>query len=299
MKRIFLIEILLGCWLGLAGLSAQAAISCTLSSTAAVNFVYVPGTTNASSNNVRQGSITANCTRTNPADPTSLWLGVDNGLNNSGQQNNLRLSTSLLAYDIYANSNCSARVGLSNNRVEVTLTSSAAGTASFVFPYWACIPTSQALVGFPAGQYTDSVQLGIYSASNGGTALATGTLAVNALAPASCSIGRAPGTVSFSYTAFSANAAFAGTNFRADCSSGLTYTMALSPPAGVVAGLRYTLGLSLSAAGNAANIGPTSLQATGNSTGMATHFINGVMEAGQAGQSGAIVPQVHTLTISY
>jgi hypothetical protein len=75
--------------------------------------------------------------------------------------------------------------------------------------------------------------------------------------------------------------------------------MALSPVSGVVAGLRYTLGLSLAAAGTASNTGPSTVSTTGNATGSATHYINGSMAAAQAGQTGTPVPQSHTLTLTY
>jgi hypothetical protein len=105
--------------------------------------------------------------------------------------------------------------------------------------------------------------------------------------------------MSFAYNAFSPTAVFAGTSFRANCTNYLPYTMTLDPVSGVVGGLRYTLGLSLAAAGTASNTGPTSLSTQGNATGTATHYINGSMQANQAGQSGTIVPQTHTLTITY
>ena len=129
--------------------------------------------------------------------------------------------------------------------------------------------------------------------------VATSSINVNVYAPAVCSISNGPGQVTFSYSAFSPAAVFAGTSFRANCTNYLPYTMTLDPVSGVVGGLRYTLGLSLDAAGTASNTGPTSLSTQGNATGTATHYINGSMQANQAGQSGTIAPQTHTLTITY
>ena len=50
---------------------------------------------------------------------------------------------------------------------------------------------------------------------------------------------------------------------------------------------------------SAGNIGPVSLSRTGSATGSRPHVINGVMVANQSGLQGAIVPQPHTLTITY
>ena len=74
--------------------------------------------------------------------------------------------------------------------------------------------------------------------------------------------------------------------------------MDVSPVAGVVGGLRYVLGLA-DVAGSASNLGPSTLSRVGNATGTSSHVINGGMAASQAGLQGAIVPQPHTLTITY
>ena len=118
-------------------------------------------------------------------------------------------------------------------------------------------------------------------------------------APALCTLSNGPGNLTFTYAAFAPADAFAGTSFRANCTNLLPYTMTLSPAVGVVAGLRYSLGLSLNQAGSAADPGPASLSTQGTATGFATHYINGAMPAAQPGQSGTVVPQVHTLTLTY
>jgi spore coat protein U-like protein len=97
----------------------------------------------------------------------------------------------------------------------------------------------------------------------------------------------APGTVSFTYTAFG-GVQNASTPYSVTCTSLLPYTMALDATVGVVGGLQYTLALS-------------SPGSTG--TGLAQSFsVNGTMPANQAGTCGVascITSQTRTLTISY
>ena len=298
----WLVRLLASLGLSFMSTAAHAVITCSLSAPVAVNFAYVSATSNTRAGNVQQGSVTANCTRTSAADPTTVTLSASNGLYASGQGNNVRQvfggTNFQIAYDLYQDSACSLNWrDRKNSTISATLSGTALNTpVSATFPYWACKLAAQTLTSYPSGLYSDRVDLVLYAAS---TAVATSSLNVNIYAPAVCSISNGPSQLTFSYNAFSPTAVFAGTSFRANCTNFLPYTLALSPVSGVVGGLRYTLGLSLSAAGSASNIGPVSLDAVGNATGTATHYINGAMVAGQPGQAGTIVPQPHTLTITY
>ncbi len=281
--------------LSLCGLTAHAAITCSITPPSAINIAYVASTTNN-----QQGSVSATCTRTLAADASSvtLNLGANTGNNGTGQGSDVKLGSAKIAYSFYSNSACSSQwlksnsgtyiaVPLSMPTVNVPVTST--------FNYWACIG-SQGLSSYTAGLYTDAVGLTLLI---GGSTMATASIAVNLYAPAVCSISTPPGNLTFTYNAFGSSAVFAGTSFMANCTNFLPYTMTLSPVSGVVAGLRYTLGLSLAAAGTASNTGPSTLSTTGNATGSATHYINGSMAAAQAGQTGTPVPQAHTLTLTY
>jgi len=281
---------------------ANAAITCSISPPTAVNIAYVANTDNTSPANVQQGSVSATCTRTAASDPTDLSLAVNDGLYNNGSNNNAQLSSGgtnyRIRYDFFRDSACrSTWASSSNSRINATISNLTLNVpVTTTFAYWACKPRSESISSYPTGLYTDRADLTLTA---GSSTVATSFINVNIYAPAVCSISHGPGQVTFSYSAFSAAAAFAGTSFRANCTNYLPYTMALDPVSGVVGGLRYTLGLSLDAAGNASNTGPTSLATQGNATGTATHYINGSMQANQAGQSGTIVPQTHTLTITY
>ncbi len=289
---------------GLAGVgtAAQAAITCSIAAPAPMAFAYVASTNTASANNVQQGSISVTCTRTAAADPTTLNLAANNGLYSSGQVNNVQLaaggSNYLVSYDLYQDSLCSTDWRASNNgQLSATLLSTALNTpVTATFRYWACKTSAQVLTGYPAGYYTDRADLTLLAA---GTSVATASLNVGLYAPAVCSISNGPANITFTYAAFAPSAVFAGSSFKANCTNLLPYTVSLSPTVGVVAGLRYSLGLSLSTPGSAANPGPPSLSTQGNATGSAVHYINGAMPAGQPGQTGDVVPQIHTLTITY
>ena len=276
--------------------SAAAAITCTLNAPAVLNFVYVSGTNSTNPSNKIQSQITAVCQRNLATDPTTavLILGANDGVQPTGTTNQALFSGNLIRYNLWRDVGCTLQF---RDTVATRMTANFASTAlspvNVTFDYWACIP-GQTVSSFPAGVYTDSVLL---SLRNAGLQLASASLPVNITAPARCAISGGPGNITFVYNAFG-SANFQFTNFSADCTNGLPYTMDVSPAAGVVGGLRYELGLS-DTAGSATNIGPASLSRVGGATGSRPHVINGVMVANQAGVLGAIVAQPHTLTITY
>ena len=275
---------------------ANAAITCTIGAPTALNFVYVSGTNNTSPNNKLQSTIVATCQRTLAGDPTSavLTLGANNGQQPAAPNNRALFSGNLIQYRLWRNVACSASfLDTPPTRISANFASTTLSPVSLTFDYWACIP-GQIVSSFPAGIYTDSVSLFL---RNGAVQLATAAVPVNITAPASCSISGGPGNLTFSYTAFGP-ANFQFTSFTANCTNSLPYTMDVSPVAGVVGGLRYVLGLA-DVAGSASNLGPATLSRVGNATGTSSHVINGGMVANQAGLQGAIVPQPHTLTITY
>lgn len=275
---------------------ANAAITCTITAPTVLNFVYVSGTNNTSPNNKLESSILATCQRTLAGDPTTvvLTLGANGGLQPTGINNQALFSGNLVRYSLWRDIACSAQFrDTAATRISANFASTTLSPVSLTFAYRACIP-GQVVSSFPAGVYTDSVSLFL---RNGVVQLATASIPVNITAPAKCSISGGPGHITFTYTAFGP-ANFQSTGFSADCTNALPYTMDVSPAAGVVGGLRYDLGLS-DVVGSVGNIGPASLSRTGSATGSRPHVINGVMVANQAGLLGAIVPQPHTLTITY
>lgn len=275
---------------------ANAAITCTIAAPTALNFVYVSGSNITSPNNKLQRTIVATCQRTLAGDPTTavLTLGANNGLQPAAPDNRAIFSGNLIRYGLWRDVACSATfLDTAPTRISGNFASTTLSPVNVTFDYWACIP-SQVVSSFPAGIYTDTVSLFL---RDGAVQLATAAIPVNITAPALCSINGGPGSLTFSYTAFGP-ANFQFTSFNANCTNSLPYTMDVSPVAGVVGGLRYELGLS-DVAGSATNLGPATLSRVGSATGTRSHVINGAMVANQAGLQGAIVPQPHTLTITY
>lgn len=100
---------------------------------------------------------------------------------------------------------------------------------------------------------------------------------------------RYPGDLAFNYTAFSATAQTSTTSFMLRCSSGLPWTVSVSPNPAVLQGLRYTITPS-----------PASGSGNGN-TGQAV-TLTGSMQAGQAGTCTGptcSAAQAHTVFITY
>lgn len=285
--------------LALASACAQAALTCSITAPAPVAFAYVANTGAASAINVQQGSVSVSCTRTASSDATTVTLAVTDGLYKGNVQLSSGGTNYRVSYGLYKDSSCISDWSVNpNTRLSATLPATLNTPATVTFSYWACKTTAQALTSYPAGFYSDRADLTLYG-GNSPAAVATASLHVGMYAPAVCTLSHGPGNITFNYTAFSASAAFAGTSFRANCTNLLPYTVAVSPSSGLVSGLSYSLGLSLSQSGSAANVGPASLSTQGTALGSATHYINGSMPSAQPGQSGTVVPQIHTLTITY
>lgn len=286
--------------LTMCGLTAHAAITCSIAPPSAINLAYVAGTTNN-----QQGLVTVTCSKTLSTDSASitLTLRTNSGLypSTNGQDSNVQLGTggSKILYNLYAVS-CTGTKLTGKFGAAAPIAALAMPLQNIFYsttiPYWACVNKGQAN-GYTAGTYTDTVTATVTLSS--GTNPAPASILVNLFAPAVCTTSNGPGNLTFAYNAFSPTAVFAGTSFAANCTNYLPYTMTLNPVSGVVAGLQYTLGLTLAAAGTASNTGPSTLSAIGNATGSATHYINGSMAAAQPGQTGTPVPQSHTLTITY
>jgi hypothetical protein len=288
--------------------SARAAITCGALSAQTLNFAYVTGTNSFNANNFLQSTVSVTCTRTAAGDATTLSLGANNGtFPSGGNANNARQTVAGanfdIRYDLYRNSLCGTPSATNfrdtaGTRISATFPSTALNTPlTLNFDYWTCIPV-QSVVSFPAGLYADTVVLTLRAVVGGADpTIGTGTIAVNIYAPAKCSISGGPGNIAFNYTAFGP-ASFQFSQFNANCTNFLPYSMTLSPANGVVGGLRYQLGLS-NAIGSTSSVGSNPLTSTGGAVGTKVHYINAVMDAGQAGTAGVVTPQVHTLTITY
>lgn len=276
---------LLACFALMACGSAQATITCTLTSNGFSSF-YDPV---SPTQNVTSASVTITCTRSNKNDSTrrTFTITANNGLNATGTQNRARLSgVNYINYDIHSNSTCSSPwQGNTTLGGTVNFTSNNDYVQSQIVNFWGCIPAGQNVA---AGTYTDTVTMTPMNRRGTSSIGSTATFPVTISTTSSCSISTPPGNVTFNYSSFQAGPASASTSFAATCTASLPYTMALDATGGTLLGLNYALSLSASSA-------------TG--TGVAQPYtVNGSIAAGQAGTcSGATCSATapRTLTISY
>jgi Spore Coat Protein U domain len=292
------------CWAN----TSQAAVTCTSLSATALNFSYIGGTNSSLPRNVMSGVITAVCTRTLPTD-TTITVGANNGSNGSGSVGRALYSGGgfLISYNLFrVDSSCNIATTFGDvagppngSRISANFTGAVGFPETLTFNFWGCISgqggNNIETLGYPAGLYADSTVIRLRAVT--GPIIISNSIAINIIAPSKCTVSGGPADISFSYTAFGA-ANFQSSAFTANCTNLMPYTMTLSPTNGVVGGLKYQLGLTAATPGSASSLGPTSLNNVGGTTGK-LHYINGVMDAGQAGQSGLPVSQPHTLTISY
>lgn len=267
--------------LALAATTAQAAITCSVSS-GGFAAAYDPANP---ATNVTQTSLTVSCTRGLAGDPTSVAYSVtvDNGLYAQGVNNRAAYLANRIRYDVYRDAACGSKwKGVT--AITGTINFVGTGTVSQQANYWGCILAAQ--VGLPAGTYLDTVTLTMsYGAVPALTAVTSFGISIST--PATCSLSSAPASLVFDYAAFGP-AITPSSPFGITCTNALSYTMALDVTTGTLVGLNYSLALS-----------------TGTSTGTGvqqTHSINGTMAAGQAGTCAAGLctgTRVHALTITY
>ncbi|HUI99848.1 MAG TPA: spore coat protein U domain-containing protein [Usitatibacter sp.] len=276
-RLAFLLAALLA---ALAPCAASAAYNCSISSPGFAA-AYDP---TSRITNVTQTQLTITCTRS-LSDPSTMDLTVraDNGLHpRGGNRNRAAFGRSYVNYDLYEDAACGTQWG-GNSALSDTIDFGGSLTATDTLDYWGCIPARQ--TGLRAGTYTDLVTMtltyGPYSS------IATGTLGVTIVTPASCRLTTAPGSIVFNYVAFGPTVN-ASTSYGVTCTTYLPYSMALDATAGTLLGLNYTIALGTPAA-------------TG--TGVEQTFsINGSIAAGQGGTCGSgtcSASQGRTLTLTY
>lgn len=275
--RVLLLLAMLG---ALAPLQAHAAYNCSISSSG-FSTAYDPS---SAATNVTQTQLTITCTRS-LSDPSTMdWsVRANNGLNpRGGNRNRAAFVRSFVNYDLFGDPACGTQWG-GNSVLSGTLDFGGSLSASDTVDYWGCVGARQR--GLRAGTYTDIVTMmltyGPFSS------LATGTLGVNIVTPATCQLTTAPGSVVFNYVGFGP-AVNASTSYGVTCTSYLPYSMALDATTGTLLGLNYTVTLATPSA-------------TG--TGVEQTFaIDGAMAAGQAGTCGSgtcSASQARTLTVTY
>ena len=265
----------------LVATGAQAAITCSVSS-GGFAAAYDPANP---ATNTTQTFFTVTCTRGLAGDPASVnySVTVDNGLYPQGVNNRAAYLANRIRYDVYRDAGCGTK-WKGATAISGTISFVGTGTVSQQANYWGCILAGQ--TGLPAGTYMDTMTLTMtYGAAPALTAVTSAGVTIGT--PATCSISTAPGSIVFNYISLGA-AVTPSTTFGVNCTTALSYAMALDVNAGTLVGLNYSLALS-----------------TASSTGIGapqTHSINGTMAAGQAGTCAGGTctgSRVHALTITY
>jgi hypothetical protein len=288
--------------------ASQAAVTCTSMSATTLNFSYIGGTDSTVPRNIMSGNIFANCTRTAASD-TVVTVGAGNGNNPGGggigrailnvAGTNYFINYNLYRLDSTCNTSFGNVAGPPSSRISANFTGPLNVPEDLIFNFWGCISgqggTNIETAGYPAGLYTDSAVITLRAGT--GPILISNVININIAAPSRCTISGGPADINFIYTAFGA-ANFQSSAFTANCTNQMPYNMTLSPTAGVVGGLRYTLGLTAATPGSASNVGSTAYNGFGGATGK-VYYINGLVTAGQAGQIGLPISKPHLLVITY
>lgn len=285
--------------------SAQAAITCSL--TALGFFSVYDGL--ATTDNLNQSSFTLSCSRLS-TDPTTLnYIAfTDDGLYNIGAKNRAKHPTSAnyINYDFFTNSSYTTNWSKSNRCIIGTINFGTALSASQTTAYYSKIPAAQ--TGIPQDTYSDTVTASVAynqaACKSGVTGDISSTFQVQISNVPACQIATPPGSVAFTYTAFTPTEATANSSFQTRCSTTLPYTLSIDGTQsggvypGVVSGLNYALSLGLTTTWSP--ISPTSSQSSNGA--LQTYYINGRMAAGQAGTcTGGVcsASDPRILTVSY
>lgn len=268
--------------LGLGPISARATITCSSVTSSGFTWYYVNGTTVGV-----QLSYTLTCNRSSTSDPTSLAYSnnVNNGLHNDNAQlggNN----ADRLAYNLYLGS-CAGNLWKNKQptNIDGTITwgASQTGTGTDTQYFWACINTGQTATA--SGWYTDTVSMNVKAP---GGLNVSGSIPINIFAPSTCTVTSAPGTIAIDYTSFSTISKSGSTSFQTTCTSGMPFTMDVSPASGTLNGVDYTVAPSATASTGTGSVQNFSITAT------AISGQSGTCTASTCSQS-----QVTTLTITY
>lgn len=276
---------------------AHAAYSCTVTATSTGLIYQTPTPRDVT------GTATLTCTRSS-GDPSTLSyrLKATDGLHASGSNpiRRVRLGSTLnlLFYSLRRNASCNNntnwRAPASGNGSVATgtLNFGTGLVASTTLTY--CIRVRVNAGGNPAspaaGVYTDTFNIfAQYPNSNGGALSPDAPVLMTVGVSNQCIFNTYPGSLVFNYTAFSTTAQTASTSFLLRCSTGLPWSISVSPSVATLLGLQYQIAPS-----------PASGGGNGN-TGQAV-TLTGTMQAGQAGTCAApscVGSQAHTVFISY
>lgn len=283
------------------GITAQAAVNCNFS-TRDIGELYDASLTNG---NGSRGELRVSCTRTSLSDPGTIYysLAADYGLNSTGGvTRNVKNGANTLLW-ILRVANLGNATNWGSTSSAGLLTGSVSFGASSLFLNTNIANATGMRVrstagGNPAapaaGTYVDTVTItpSISSVAITGPfdlpAPPTTQINVSVGVGALCVVRQQGRDLFFDYTAFGAAQSQTST-LEAVCSSGLPYKVTVSPLAGAIAGVAYTVTRT------------TLLERTGNGNGQNSSFRVDLAanQAGICGTANCAGSNVHTVTLEY
>lgn len=269
--------------------SAQAAISCNLSATG------VTGTYTSTANTSLTGSLTVNCSRlaSDSGATVTYYISLDQGEPPAGRNMTRQGGTQLLAYRVYRNSNFSgtwtAGVGRApgdpaNGALDFTINWAGATSFSATVPYYFRVASG---ITQPAGIYDDVPTFSLSTARNG-TLLGTASYVTNVSIVSECFFNSAIPVVTVSYPSFSPTARTGSSTYSLSCTLSTPYTMAVTPAAGSLMGLSYS-------------VAPSATSGTGSAFPQ-SYAVTATVPANQSGTCAAgtcAATQAHQIIITY
>lgn len=272
----------------------MAAITCSIAAQS-LSVLYV-STANADG----QANLTVTCNRlSTDANKITYRVYVDNGLyatpsgSLTAQRRGLRSGStgSYINYGIYRNSTRTQDWRFpptgTTNVATGTINFGASTSKSATHVYYLRVPSGQ--TGATTGNYLDSLNTYVrYPNADTGTLSSAAPISLGIAVGSQCIFSTTPGNIAMSYTSFRPNQLNSTTAFTKTCTSGLAYSIALSPTSGSALGLSYTLSVS-------------SPSGSGNGSAQ-SHTITANMPAGQSGNCsvGTCTATLgHTVTITY
>ncbi|MCY7371114.1 MAG: spore coat U domain-containing protein [Polaromonas sp.] len=272
-----------------AATSAQAAITCNLSATG------VTGNYTAAANTRLTGSLTVNCARlaSDSGATVTYYISMDQGEPPAGRNMTRQGGTQLLAYTVFRNSSFTgswttgggrAPNNTGNGGLDFTINWNGALNSSATVPYYFEVAAG---ITRPAGIYDDVPTFSIFT-TRGGTLLGAASYVANISIVAECFFNSAIPAVTVNYPSFSATARTGSSSYSLSCTLSTPYTMAVTPTAGTLMGLNYT-------------VAPSAASGTGSAFPQ-TYSVTATVPADQSGTcavGACAATQAHQITITY
>ena len=245
------------------------------------------------------GTVSGSCTPANGQElivPPSIYIGINLGARTPRSM--LSGTTNLITYQI----NKSSGAGVWNEAAGTTVTTADGGllftltagvknTAQpYSYTYYLNIPAQPTA---PVGTYNDTtITANIKQTSSTGSALGSAVFSLTATVAPNCRFSTNPSALNLNYSSFAPTAVTGTSAFSLNCTSGTSYSQAVTPTTGTALGVSYSLALS-------ATTGLTGTAVNQNYT------ITGTAAPGQSGTcatSGTLcsaTPNPHSIAVTF